>query len=130
MFVAWENTVCTLKWPSLKAKIGKTKKSKFGRIDSSRPHTFRTLLSINLMLRNFKFNLFIYVIYFDWGCVQISKLYRSKSWFGNNGQNYEQTPLPNFDHNAILTSTCHFKVSDFDPVVSIAALSNKVLQSI
>ncbi len=34
MFVAWENIVCSLKCPSLKAKIGKTKKSKLGRIDS------------------------------------------------------------------------------------------------
>ena len=34
MFVAYKNIVCTLKWPSLKAKIGKMKKSKFGRIDS------------------------------------------------------------------------------------------------
>ncbi len=34
MFIAWENIVCTLKWPSLKAKIRKMKKSKFGRIDS------------------------------------------------------------------------------------------------
>ncbi len=28
------NIVCTLKWPSLEVKIGKEKKSKFGRIDS------------------------------------------------------------------------------------------------
>ncbi len=34
MFVAYENTVCTLKWPSLIAKFGKPKKSKFGGIDS------------------------------------------------------------------------------------------------
>jgi hypothetical protein len=34
VFVAYKNIVCTLKWPSLKAKIEKTKKSKFGRIDS------------------------------------------------------------------------------------------------
>jgi hypothetical protein len=27
VFVAYKNIVCTLKWPSLKAKIGKTKKS-------------------------------------------------------------------------------------------------------
>ncbi len=33
MFVAWENIVCTLKLPSLIAKIGKMKKSLFGRID-------------------------------------------------------------------------------------------------
>ncbi len=29
-----KNIVCTLKWPSLKSKNGKMKKSKFGRIDS------------------------------------------------------------------------------------------------
>ncbi len=34
MFVAYGNIVCTLQWPSLKAKIGKIKKLKFGRIDS------------------------------------------------------------------------------------------------
>ncbi len=34
MFAAYENIVCSLKWISLKAKIGKTKKLKFGRIDS------------------------------------------------------------------------------------------------
>jgi hypothetical protein len=34
VFVAYKNIVCTLKWPSLKAKIRKTKKSMFGRIDS------------------------------------------------------------------------------------------------
>jgi hypothetical protein len=34
VFVAKENIVCTLKWPSFKAKIGKRKKSKFGRIHS------------------------------------------------------------------------------------------------
>ncbi len=34
MFEALENIVFTSKWPSLKAKVGKTKKSKFGRIDS------------------------------------------------------------------------------------------------
>jgi hypothetical protein len=32
VFEAKENIVCTLKWPSLIVKIGKTKKSKFGRI--------------------------------------------------------------------------------------------------
>jgi hypothetical protein len=32
--VSYKNIVCILKWPSLKAKIGKMKKSKFGRIDS------------------------------------------------------------------------------------------------
>jgi hypothetical protein len=32
--VAYENIGCILKWPNLKAKIGKMKKSKFGRIDS------------------------------------------------------------------------------------------------
>jgi hypothetical protein len=34
VFVAQENIVCILKWPSLIAKNRKTKKSKFGRIDS------------------------------------------------------------------------------------------------
>jgi hypothetical protein len=34
VFVAHKNIACTLKWPSLKAKIGKMKKSKFDRIDS------------------------------------------------------------------------------------------------
>jgi hypothetical protein len=34
VFVAYKNIVCTLKRPSLKAKIGKVKKSKFGKIDS------------------------------------------------------------------------------------------------
>jgi hypothetical protein len=34
VFLALENSICTLKWPGLKAKIGKMKKSKFGRIDS------------------------------------------------------------------------------------------------
>ncbi len=34
VFVASENIVCTLKCPSLIAKFGKTKNSKFGRIDS------------------------------------------------------------------------------------------------
>ncbi len=33
MSVAKENIVCTLKWPSLKAKIVKTKKSKFYKIE-------------------------------------------------------------------------------------------------
>jgi hypothetical protein len=33
VFVAKENIVCTLKWPSLKAKFGKTKKSKFYKIE-------------------------------------------------------------------------------------------------
>ncbi len=33
MFVAYKIIFCTLKCPSLKAKIGKMKKSKFGRID-------------------------------------------------------------------------------------------------
>ncbi len=32
--IAYENIVCTRKWPSLKVKIRKTKKSKFGWIDS------------------------------------------------------------------------------------------------
>jgi hypothetical protein len=35
VFVAYKNIVCTLKWPSLKATIGKTKKLKYGRIDST-----------------------------------------------------------------------------------------------
>jgi hypothetical protein len=34
VLVAKDNIACTLKWPSLKAKIWQTKKSKFGRIDS------------------------------------------------------------------------------------------------
>ncbi len=33
MFVSYKNIICTLKWPSLKAKKGKTKNSYFGRID-------------------------------------------------------------------------------------------------
>jgi hypothetical protein len=32
VFVAWENIGSTLRWPSLKAKIGEMKKSKFGSI--------------------------------------------------------------------------------------------------
>jgi hypothetical protein len=30
VFVVYENIVCTLKWPSLKEKIRKTKKSQIG----------------------------------------------------------------------------------------------------
>jgi hypothetical protein len=38
MFVAYKNIVCILKWPSLKAKIRKTKKSKFVKIDSCKDY--------------------------------------------------------------------------------------------
>jgi hypothetical protein len=46
VFVAYKNIVCTLKWASLKAQIGKTKISMFGRIDSwgnEGPKKFQTL---------------------------------------------------------------------------------------
>ncbi len=45
MFVAYENIVCTLKRPSLTAKIGKAKKSWFGRIDSRGQFHQRSTLS-------------------------------------------------------------------------------------
>ncbi len=42
MFVVKENIACVLKTPSLIAKIGKMKKSKFGRIDSTTTPTTDT----------------------------------------------------------------------------------------
>jgi hypothetical protein len=37
-----------LKWPSLKAKIGKTKESKFGRIDSTGANPTKLFFSLNV----------------------------------------------------------------------------------
>jgi hypothetical protein len=52
VFVAERNIVCTLKWPNLKAKIGKMKKSKFGRIDSNSLSLFSIEYSFSILDRS------------------------------------------------------------------------------
>jgi hypothetical protein len=47
VFIAYKNTVCTLKWPSLIAKFGKPKKSKFGGIDSWKEKKIFITLSLS-----------------------------------------------------------------------------------